>query len=64
MKPFDPYDPDHRQAYRSFVETCIWPPECDIEERTKSPIWVILIQAKLAQAFIERTELDDRNKTK
>jgi hypothetical protein len=52
LPEFDPYNPEHIEAWKEFCVTGVWPPECDVKERGSNPCWVILIQSKLAEAWV------------
>ncbi len=54
MPKFDPFNIDHIKAYRHLCDHAVWPENIDITERHESPIWVIVIQSKLAEAYTEK----------
>jgi hypothetical protein len=57
MKPFDPHNLNHIDAYKQLCKTGVWPPEHDIIERLESPAWIMLIQGKMAAAWAESFEV-------
>ena len=50
---FNPRNIDHVKAYRSFCQTGAWPVENDIDERGTEPFWVMIIQGRMCEAFVE-----------
>jgi hypothetical protein len=52
-KNFDPLDLDHVKAYRHLCLTGAWPVEHDITERTTEPIWIVIVQSRLCEAYVD-----------
>lgn len=52
IRQFDPQNREHMDAYRCWCEDGYWPESVEIKERNPiTGLWIVLIQAKLAQAW-------------
>ena len=58
---FDPSLPEHREAYRYLMGRGTWPVGFIPNGLGFTPMWAALLASKIANYFLDRIELSDRD---